>query len=221
MLWRNNGDGTFTEITAGSIVTDAGRSEGVAWGDYDNDGFMDLFLARGRVNGQNALYRNNGNSNRWLKVKLEGTASNRSAIGAKVKLRATINGRTFWQMREVPGGNRCQDDLRANFGLGNATVVNTLRIEWPSRAVQELQNVAVNQILTLYEPPAMSATVRADGACELNIKAEPNRGWQIQASGDLLNWETLTTVTNTSYQFQFTDPAVAGMDCRFYRVKGQ
>ena len=67
----------------------------------------------------------------------------------------------------------------------------------------------------------MSAAVRADGACELTIKAEPNRGWQIQASSDLLTWQTLTTVTNTSSQFQFTDPAAAGMDCRFYRVESK
>jgi len=220
-LWHNNGDGTFTEITSGSIVTDVGRSEGAAWGDYDNDGFMDLFMAQGRVNGQNALYHNNGNSNRWLKVKLEGTTSNRSAIGAKVKVRATINGKTFWQMREVPGGNRCQDDLRANFGLGNATVVNTLRIEWPSGAVQQLANVAVNQILTVCEPPALCATVHADCSCELTIKAESNRVWQVQASGDLLNWETLVTVTNLTYQFQFTDSDAANHTSRFYRVKGQ
>ena len=94
-LWHNNGDGTFTEITTGSLVTDLAQSEGAAWGDYDNDGFMDLFVARGYVNGKNALYHNNGNSNAWLKVKLEGTTSNRSAIGAKVKVRATINGTNF------------------------------------------------------------------------------------------------------------------------------
>ena len=63
--------------------------------------------------------------------------------------------------------------------------------------------------------------MRADGACELSIKAEPNRGWQIQASGDLVTWQTLTTVTNTTVAFQFTDTAAAGMDCRFYRVESK
>lgn len=109
----------------------------------------------------------------------------------------------------------------ANFGLGNATVVNTLRIEWPSSAVPEFPNVPVNQFLTVHEPPALTGAVRADGACELGIKAEPNRVWEIQASSDLLTWQTPPTVTNTSYQFQFTDPAAAGMVCRFYRVESQ
>jgi len=81
--------------------------------------------------------------------------------------------------------------------------------------------VAANQILTLWEPPALSAAVRADGACELTIKAEPNRGWQIKASSDLLTWQTLTTVTNTISGFQFTDTAAAGMACRFYRVESE
>ena len=76
------------------------------WGDYDNDGFMDLFVATGGHVGRQAdfLYRNNGNLNSWLKLKLIGTVSNRSAIGAKVRVKATIGGKTFWQMREFSGG---------------------------------------------------------------------------------------------------------------------
>jgi hypothetical protein len=155
-------------------------------------------------------------------VKLLGTASNRDGIGAKVRVQATYAGQVRWQRRDIIGGDEDNGNhLTADFGLGNATKATTLRVEWPSGAVQELQNVAANQILTLYEPPAMSATVRADCSCQLTIKAEPNKGWQIQASGDLLTWQTLTTVTNTSYQFQFTDPATAGMDCRFYRVESK
>ena len=79
--------------------------------------------------------------------------------------------------------------------------------------------MAADQILTVYEPPALSAAVRADGACELTIKAEPDRGWQIQASSDLLTWQTLTTVTNASYQFQFTDPRATNYTSRFYRLQ--
>jgi hypothetical protein len=229
-LFHNNGDGTFTRITTGSIVNElpslGGGSYAGLWFDYDNDGFLDLYVINGddasSIPTANQLYHNNGNSNAWLRVKLLGTASNRDGIGAKVRVQATYAGQVRWQRRDIIGGDEDNGNhLTADFGLGNATKVTTLRIEWPSGAVQQFQNVATKQMLTVWEPPTLCGAVRPDGACELTIKAEPNRAWQIQASSDLLTWETLTTVTNTSYQFQFTDPAVAGMDCRFYRVKGQ
>ena len=81
--------------------------------------------------------------------------------------------------------------------------------------------MAANQFLTLWEPPAISAAVREDGACELTITAEPNRGWQIQASGDLLTWQTLTTLTSTTATMYFIDTAAAAMNCRFYRVESK
>jgi hypothetical protein len=218
-LWHNNGDGTFTEITAGTLVTEQGNSQGAAWGDYDNDGFMDLFVANG--NGRNFLYHNSGSSNHWLKVSLKGTTSNGSAIGAKVKVQATINGRTFWQMREVPGGNRCQDDLRSNFGLGNARVARLLRIEWPSGTVQQFAYVAVNQILTITEPRRPLLTVismlpqRLDGT----LKADPNASYDILVSADLATWTPLTTVTTDGAGgATWSDTAVATEAIRFYRA---
>jgi enediyne biosynthesis protein E4 len=218
LLLRNEGDGTFVSITCGSLTQDRGHFGSCAWADYDNDGALDLVVTT-VANEKNALFHNNGNSNGWLIVRLLGTRSNRDAIGAKVRATATVWGRSISQTRQIGGG--AIGDPRAHFGLGNATQIATLRIEWPSGTVQELTDVAADQILAVYEPPALSAAVRADRACELTIKAEPNRGWQIQSSNDLLTWETLTTVTNTSYQFQFVDPAAAGMACRFYRLQSQ
>ena len=79
-LYHNNGDGTFTKVTSGSLVNDTGYSVGAAWADYDNDGFLDLFVSNGwRTQSENDfLYRNNGNSNNWFTFKLVGTVSNRS-----------------------------------------------------------------------------------------------------------------------------------------------
>ena len=95
-LFHNNRDGTFTQILTGSPVWDGGRRYAPSWTDYDNDGFLDLFIAVGdAVPERNLLYRNNGNTNHWLKVKLDGRASNRSGIGARVRAHATINGQTF------------------------------------------------------------------------------------------------------------------------------
>jgi hypothetical protein len=90
-----------------------------AWADYDNNGFPDL-LVTGRDGFSDVLYRNHGNGNHWISFKLIGTRSNRSAIGAKVRVQATIFGKTYWQMREVGTGNIAQNDLRPHFGLGDA-----------------------------------------------------------------------------------------------------
>src|SRR6266478_2505772 len=151
-LYHNNGDGTFSKITEGSVVNDGGQGQGCAWGDYDNDGFLDLFVANGGfavgIHKQpNFLYRNNGNGNNWITLRLVGSASNRSAIGAKVRLKARIGGRVFWQMREISGGGNYdgQNDLRASFGWGHATRIDTVRIEWPSGKVQELHNLGAKQ----------------------------------------------------------------------------
>jgi hypothetical protein len=117
-------------------------------------GFLDLFVAKGaHASENNCLYRNNGNSNSWLKVKLLGTVSNRSAIGAKVRVKAMIGGKTFWQLREISSGSGfAQNALEAHFGLGNATNIDTLRIEWPSGITQEFHDVGTNQLWTQVEP---------------------------------------------------------------------
>ncbi len=173
-LYHNNGDGTFTRVLTGSIVNDGGRSPGCAWADYDNDGFLDLFVSNGAFVGDtgqnNFLYHNDGNGNRWLKIKLVGGASNRAAIGAKVRLTATIGGTPRTQMREISGGSgfASQTSLIAHFGLGTATSAATVRIEWPSGAVQELHNVAANQFLTITEPPRLEAAgLQPDGSFQL------------------------------------------------------
>src|SRR5262249_54079686 len=89
-LYHNDGppNFTFTRITTGDPVTRVGNSFGCVWVDYDGDGFLDLFVAN-RLNQHNFLYHNSGNSNRWLEFTLTGTLSNRAAIGAKIRVRAT------------------------------------------------------------------------------------------------------------------------------------
>ncbi len=134
-LYHNNGNGTFT--SASDVFTLVPSNWlGSAWCDFNDDGFMDLLLTHRY--GQNQLYRNLGNSNHWIKFKLVGTASNRDAIGAKVRVLAVIGGQSVLQMQEVSCGDPHQSDIRPNFGLGDATNVDLVRIEWPSGIVQEL-----------------------------------------------------------------------------------
>jgi hypothetical protein len=205
-LYHNNGDGTFTQVFSEPPVTDADSGPdiaefGVSWVDYDNDGFLDLYLTRIAVDSAgdenpafNELYHNNGNSNGWLEVKLIGTVANRSALGAKVRVHATIGGKTFWQLREINGGGGWNGvPLRAHFGLGNATNVDTVRIEWPSGTVQEFQNVAPRQILNITEPPKLLAST-TNVAPQFFLKAWPHMQFDIQSSTNLANWSLLDTV---------------------------
>ncbi len=227
-VFHNNGDGTFTTVTQGPIVTDnfAGCSCWTAdWVDYDNDGFLDLFVAASADNGSNStnlLYHNTGNSNAWLEVKLVGTVANRSAIGAKVHVHATIGGKTFWQMREVRAGGAYGGSLVSHFGLGDATNADIVRIEWPSGLVQEFPNVAAKQILTYTEPPRLLATTTG-GVPQFSLKGGRGFQYEIDSSPDLSAWSSNSTVTITNLNgiAQIVDPNPPASDQRFYRAVSQ
>ena len=206
-LYHNNGDGTFTRVTTGVVPADVADASSAAWGDYDNDGFPDLFVTE--LNPfSNRLYRNNGNSNAWLTLKLEGRLSNRTAIGAKVRVKATMGGQTVWQLREISGGGGLgsQNDLRAGFGLGNATNVDVVRIEWPSGIKQEFHDVAVKQFLTIVEPEAQitPATLAVQGGEVATFTVAntlpPPIFFQWKLGGVALAGETNATLTIANVQ---------------------
>jgi len=219
-LYHNNGDGTFAKITTGSAVNEYSDSWGCSWVDYDNDGFLDLSASRGDGRG-NYLYRNNGNSNSWLKVNLVGTTSNRSAIGAKVRLNASIGGVSRWQSRQITGGSGWtgHNELRADFGLGDATNVGTVRIEWPSGTVQEFPNVAAKQILTITEPSRLLAAT-TNGVPQFSLKGGRGFQYEIDASTDLFAWSPIgvLTVTNLNGMALIVDTNPPASDRRFYRA---
>ena len=155
-LYLNDGTGHLTEVTNEVVVMDEGWSYGCAFGDYDNDGFQDLAVATtrfGNVDEADYLYHNNGNSNHWLMVSLEGNVSNKSAIGAKIRVKAIVNGTAVWQMREISAQSAycSQNDMRAHFGLADATLVDSMVIEWPSGIRQYRTGVLPNQILDIEE----------------------------------------------------------------------
>lgn len=153
-FYYNNGDGTFTEETAGPVVTEIGWTYGCAFGDIDNDGDLDLGIAKCfGANEDNGLYLNGGNANGWLRVKLTGQRSNRDGIGARVYVKATINGNAYWQMREITSqsGYCGQNDMAAWFGLGDATVADSLTIVWPSGVTEVRTTVAANQTVEILE----------------------------------------------------------------------
>ena len=169
-LYHNNGNGTFTKITTGNIVSDGQDSRGCSWGDYDNDGDIDLHVSN-EINQQNFLYRNDGNANSWINIKLEGIISNKSAIGAKVKVKAIINGNALWQYHEVSSqtGYVSQNSLNVEYGLGNATLIDSLIIKWPSGLICYFTNVPVNQFMTITEScayPTADFSISNDTICQ-------------------------------------------------------
>ena len=217
ILYHNDGDGTFTRLAAHDLIADAGYFDSAAWGDIDNDGFPDLFVTGATPS---LLYRNQGNSNAWITFKLVGTVSNRAAIGAKVRVKATIRGNTYWQMREISNGDGLAgNNLRAHFGLGDATEADTVRIEWPSGTVQEFRNVAARQILTMTEPARFQATI-TNGVPRFLINGGRNLQYEIDSSTDLRNWLQVGTVTITSLNGTavITNPNPTGSDRLFYRA---
>ena len=149
LLFRNQGDGTFVEMgpEAGPGITTPHCGRGAAFGDFDNDGDMDVLIMN--VNEPPSLLRNDAPAgNRWLKIRLEGTKSNRSAIGARVLVR--YGGKV--QVQEQMSGTSfiCSNDPRLHFGLGAAANAD-VEVHWPSGLVESLKAVAANQLLTLRE----------------------------------------------------------------------
>jgi hypothetical protein len=186
-LMRNNGDGTFTNIIAGSGIN---ASDLGAWncdaGDFDNNGFVDIFSEMtnemhwnngdgtftaaqlgfdsggiGDYNDDgfldvvagNNIYMNNGNANNWFKVDLEGIASNKDGVGARIE----IYGDWGIQIREVRAGESFDpaSSLISHFGLGTANSISQVVVKWPSGAVTTINNPEINQTIEIPEVSCM------------------------------------------------------------------
>jgi hypothetical protein len=144
--------------SAGPGILEKHSARGAAFGDYDNDGNVEVL-----VNNQNeppSLLKQSGKpAGNWVLLKLEGVKSNRSAIGARVRL--TAGGLT--QIGEVRSGGSylSQSDLRLHFGLGSARSIERLEIRWPSggRQVEQVEkDLPVNRVITIREKVVPSST---------------------------------------------------------------
>jgi hypothetical protein len=147
-MFHNRGDGTFRDVSKLTRTDSTGCGRGLAVADFDGDGFLDVLVAN--YGQAPVLYRNGGNANRWLGVRLIGTRSNRDGIGARLTL--TAGGRS--QVREVASGTSflSQHSLVAHFGLGPLERAESLEVRWPSGAVQRLTDLAANRLITVTEP---------------------------------------------------------------------
>lgn len=165
---RYDGSYVFTAHTTGKIGCPNDFSTAAGGADFDSDGDVDLYVASGGVIDPNRLFNNIINSgNNWLHLKLQGTSSNKAAIGARIEL--------FWaygmrQMREISGGSGfcSQNSLTAEFGLGAVPQADSIIVYWPTGTVQTLGATPANQVLTVVEPGG-SAYVCGDANGDSNV----------------------------------------------------
>jgi len=146
-----NVNGRFEDVSAksGEPFRIPVAARGVAFGDLDNDGFMDV--AVNCLDGKAMVLRNTGNGNSWITIDPVGTVSNRDGIGARVHI-VTESGLHQYAMAGTAGSYFSASDRRVHFGLGKDRAVKLLEIAWPSGATQKLENLRANRIHRIEEP---------------------------------------------------------------------
>lgn len=154
-LFRNNMDGTFTDVSALEGVSDSTKGRGFATGDYDNDGDLDMLVActhqfQNGAGTKVLLYRNDqANGNHWLKVNVQGTVNAHDAFGTRIEVYA---GGRKW-LREIDGGSShaSQNSSTAHFGLGSYAQIDSLVVIWLGGNRFTLYNLTADQTLTIIE----------------------------------------------------------------------
>ncbi|MFN4256049.1 MAG: ASPIC/UnbV domain-containing protein, partial [Saprospiraceae bacterium] len=173
-FYRNNG-GTFG--LSANAGTASNSLAGAALADYDNDGDLDIF-----VNGPTtarSLFRNDtvAAGRNWAQFTLEGTESNRSAIGATIWLKATIKGQPVRQIRQVLARNsfQSQSDLRQHFGLNDAVAIDSVRVLWPSGWVDNFTGLAANNFYKIVEGQSITMKLEEPSAATaVRFEVSPN-----------------------------------------------
>ncbi|MFB3081611.1 MAG: FG-GAP-like repeat-containing protein [Nitrosomonadaceae bacterium] len=178
LLYHNKGDGTFINMADSAGLENRDLERVSAFGDLDEDGDQDIYVAR--FGKENLLYQNQGNANNWLMVKTVGTRSNNAGIGAKIRV---VTGNLV-QIREVQGGSgfRSQNSLPVVIGLGAAPVIDTLEVRWPSGNVDKQTNFTdINQIIEVVESDVVSVDLIAFSA-------------RVEDGRILIEWETANAI---------------------------
>ncbi|MGK7393484.1 MAG: FG-GAP-like repeat-containing protein [Candidatus Cyclobacteriaceae bacterium M3_2C_046] len=227
-LYHNNGDGTFSKITTGEFVETSNYTTSCTWSDVNRDGYLDLYMTNYNSGTKNEFYQNTSSGNHWLEIGLTGTISNTTAVGAKVIVTATINGSPITQTRDISSqtGRFAQNSMVTHFGLGDAAIVETIRVEWPSGIIQELSNQAVDQYMEIVEmdvpaePSGLVASATSDS--QINLIWEDNAtnedNYYLERSvNDLSNFIEIATLpaNATSYNDTGLNPGTT----YYYQVR--
>jgi hypothetical protein len=165
LLYQNLHNGHFADISfqAGPGISEPSASRGAAFGDFDNDGDIDIVV--NTVNDYPQLLRCDSRLNHnWIKIRTIGTKSNRSGIGARIACVTQVPGESkpHRQIDEVRsgGGYFSQNDLRVHFGLGGAQKVDLLEIRWPSGQIDTVKDVKANQVIYVKEGEGVTRTMQ-------------------------------------------------------------
>ena len=151
-VFRNLGNGQFEDVstTAGADFTRPAANRGLAYGDLDNDGRMDLVVTS--LGGPVRVLRNiTETHNHWILLKLVGTKSNRMGLGAQIRV-TTDDGRKLYNEATTSTGYAASSDPRVHFGLGTSRVIREIEIRWPSGTRQLLHDVTPDRVLVVTEP---------------------------------------------------------------------
>ena len=162
-LFRNRGAGKFdvASASAGPAFTQAIVGRGAAYGDYDNDGDLDVVITTN--NGPARLLRNDTSGARAVRIKAIGTSSNRDAIGAKVRI-AVEGSSPQWAMVKTGSSYLSQSEMPLTFGLGQASRVSAIEITWPSGAKEKIPGTAAGNTITVQEGKGITRVVPLSGS---------------------------------------------------------
>ncbi len=222
----------FTKISGEPLLSENGFWYGVSWADYDNDGDQDVYVAGTlNENAKSILYRNNGTSNSWLKLDCIGTTTNKSAIGTKVKVKATINGNPVWQLHEIDGqSGYCGQTLQQHFGLGEATMIDSLVIDWLSGNQQVFTNVPVNHHFTIVENDSTSLGLASPADGSMNTEVNVLLKWRgkfwtapyhVQVATDLTFNSNIIADISSVADTALSVLVVSNLDTYYWRVQSQ
>lgn len=159
-MFRNSNGQVFQDVTTSGGFGHLQKGHGISFGDVDNDGDQDVFQVMGGwFSGdtyQNVLYENPGHGNQWITLLLEGTQSNRTGLGARIRLQlVTPRGRREIHRHVSSGGSFGSSTLQQEVGLGDATAIELIEVMWPASARrQTFHNVPMNQVVRITEGEA-------------------------------------------------------------------
>lgn len=206
IMWRNNGDGTFTDISAAIGIPGSGfNTRSVGFIDYNGDGFLDFY---GVPNGDAGVLRNGGNINNWIAFKAQGNGNNKSGIGARFTV-YTNSGATK-QIRNIEAGGSggaTGGSIWANFGLGITETVDSVAVLWPDGSKQTFTGLAVNRYWTIVQGSVVPA---------VPVLASPADGATNQPGSLTLSWNSTAGAEEYHVQVSldqtFADPTKLAVD---------
>ncbi|MBK6913368.1 MAG: VCBS repeat-containing protein [Ignavibacteriales bacterium] len=206
ILYKNLGNGTFAVATGTGLDIDSSFSYGSAVADYNNDGYLDLAILNA-YGTKTQLWKNSGGSNNWFKVNLEGTISNRDGVGSIIEV--TLGSQKFIRSTHCGISYQSQNSFTETIGIGQAAVIDTIKIKWPSGIVDIYTNIPAGSTINSIEGETLaqqSAVTFSDVTNQVKINHSYNISFFAggisfaDANGDGLDDITLSSTTGENIQ---------------------